>query len=136
MSMTMTVTLSSTPSATATPLIFTPTPTVVISQAFLAVKDVQIYPNPVNPDKGGQFDVAYYITQDVNSVCLKAYSNAFRLVKTIVLSGYDTAGPKIKPVYSRNLYDCAGGSYFYYIEASGAGGWHARSRVNVMIIMK
>ncbi len=140
--MTLTLTPSETQTATGTvpsatqSIVVTVTPTTAATQSSFEVNDQKVYPNPILVQRGGNFMVSYYLTQDVNDAYMMIYTQSYRLVKRIQLSGYDTAGLKIKPEDVSQFNSFASSSCYYYIEASGVNGRKARSKIKCIIIFK
>lgn len=80
--------------------------------------------------------VTYYLTQDVTSAKLLVYTNAFRKVREAVLSGFDMAGPRSHSVPASLFAGMANGTYYYYVEATGQSGKKAKSKIELMLIIK
>jgi hypothetical protein len=130
-------TITATVSATATPSM-TMTPALQATQLAFTVTGPEVYPNPFNPGTGGNLWIRYVLSQNVSEVILKVYTNSYRLVRTIVLSGQDMNGfgARVSNAGAGKMDGLASGTYYYYIEARSVGGKTARSKAAVMLILK
>jgi hypothetical protein len=135
---TVTPTSTRTPTSASTPtLTYTPTP------EKQEIKDLQPYPNPVNPAKAPAgtiaMRIAFNINQtDVDIISIRIYTASYRLIretvykdvaKTIIVSQryFDIAADTLKGL--------ANGTYYYYITAD-KGGKVTRSKVDKIVILK
>jgi hypothetical protein len=125
------------PAVTATPSM-TMTPAPQATQAVFTVTDPAVYPNPFNPGAGGNLWARYDLSQNVSEAVLKVYTNSYRLVRTITLSGQDMngCGTRISAAGADKLKGLSNGTYYYYIEARSVDGKTARSKAAVMLILK
>jgi hypothetical protein len=131
---TMTATM---PQFTATPSM-TMTPVPQATKLSFGILNPEVYPNPFNPASGGYLWAKYLLSQDVSGVSLKVYTNSFRLVRVITLSGQDLngCGTRVSKIDAGKFSGLSSGTYYYFIEARSAGGEVRRSQAEVVLIIK
>jgi len=127
-----------TPSST-TVAVITETPTVIIPTAVPTegktpeIKDVDVYPVPYG--KKGNVYFEFTLTKFVNSVELKIYSSAFRLIKKVDVSSACVQGRKKSAVPAKEFGNLANGTYYFILEGESADGF-VKSKMEKLIILK
>jgi hypothetical protein len=142
---TATVTITSTSTTgftrtgTQTPtVVVTQTPNATVAPTGVTIGPVKPYPNPLNP-KLWPLKIAVYITpSDIDSITLKIYTAAYRLIRQQVFEGAEAQEIAVSGILqydSSNLIDLSDGSYYYVVIAE-KGRVKVRSKVDKIIILK
>src|SRR5208283_3270655 len=116
-----------------------PTATVTVAPTgALTVGPPKPFPNPLNPTLW-PLRIAVNITpSDIDSITLKIYTAAYRLIREQVFEGTDAQAIAVTGIlqYGKNdLSDLSEGSYYYVVIAE-KGGVKVRSKIDKIIILK
>jgi hypothetical protein len=101
----------------------------------LKINDVLAYPHPYCVSFSDSLIINYSITRPCDSVKLKIYTNAFRLIFEQAAGAESSAGQKNMAVPSSRLKAFSSGTYFMVLEAT-SGGEKARSKLTYLIILR
>jgi hypothetical protein len=125
-----------TPTSTNTNVIIN-TPTPVPTADTFKIEGQICYPNPYNPLIGEDLHLQFNISQDADRITFKVYTVGFRAVKEKTWTGNFSAG-RISDVTmpAREFSNYANGTYYYVIEGESTQGKKARSRADIIIILK
>jgi len=136
--------LSATPTPTASlpAVTFTPVPptcTPTVPENLSKIGPLKPYPNPFNPGINTVLKIALGETiGSADSITLKIYTTAFRLVREKIFIGADAAQiaeSGILQYDSSNIRELSAGTY-YYIVLAEKGGIKVKSSVDKIIILK
>lgn len=97
------------------------------------IKDVEVYPLPFG--KKGNVYFEFTLTKNMNSVELKIYSSAFRLLKRVDVSSACVPGRKKSAVAAGEFGNLANGTYYFVLEGNSSDGY-VKSKTEKMIILK
>ena len=127
-------TITFTPTITATISFPTPTATPVEGNTF-EVKSALVYPDPLL-EMQDTFYVDMNISRAPQSVRMKMYTSAFRLVRVFEWTTGLTAGSNTLSIPAWKLGPVSNGTYYYVIIARDAEGRQARSKAGGFIILR
>jgi len=127
-----------TPSITQTfTMVFTWTPTIVPTKEVFDVTDIIIYPNPLKPGYWNELNIRFIPTQNCSKITMVIYTNSFRKIKEIHLTGNYTAGlNNNEKINSRLFRHMANGIYYYYFIFESENGQKLRVRPEELVILK
>jgi hypothetical protein len=131
LTLTLTRTPQSSPSATRTTLPATPTFTLTPNPLTLTPDTVVTYPQPYNPQK--DLYVLAGMAQNAANVTIKIYTDAFRLIRVVQISG-PVSGPMT--VDRVNFTGVSTGIYYFIISAEASDGEIKKSGIQNLIILK
>lgn len=126
---TVTSTLTSTPTPTIT---YTNTPDIQPSMEKIVIYNLDLYPNPVNPNK--LTHIKFNLSKDCR-IKLIIYTTAFRLIKEMDI-GNCSVGENIIQMASEIFVKLANGIYFYVIFAEDNAGKKVKSEIKKFIVLK
>ena len=137
MTVTQTRTRTHTPTVTRTPVpAATPTLTPVPDAAKLIINSAVFSPNPVKPETVSSITIDYRLSRQCISAEYRIYSTAFRKVCVAELPGPHSAGENRVSVPAGCLKGLSAGIYYAVIEAKDAKGAAARSKPQVLVIIR
>jgi len=111
----------------------TPTFTHVPDGDAIKITDVLVYPHPLN----GKDDIRFFfnLEKSTDSVYLKVYSSAFRLIKNVKIAGPCTAGNNYGKASKALTKELANGTYYFILEGKN-GNEKGSSKIDKLIILK
>jgi hypothetical protein len=118
--------------STFTPWTPTPNPTPI---SVFAINNVLVYPNPMKAGK----DTLYFnlnLTQQPQSVSIKIYTEALRLIKDKTWPSTSITGNYVVSFSSGELGNLANGMYFYILTAENSAGRQIKSKPGVFIVLR
>jgi len=130
---TFTATLSATPMYVATPVI-TNTPE---KQGGNEIKNITIYPHPINKKEIKEIKIKFYINQIVEEMEIEIYSIGYRKIKVIKQIGITQKGDgEVNAIVAGyEINNLARGIYYYILRAILKDGSKIKSRVDKFIIL-
>jgi len=130
---TFTATLSATSTYVATPVI-TNTPE---KQEGNEIKNITIYPHPINKKEIKEIKIKFYINQIVEEVEIEIYSIGYRKIKVIKQIGITQKGDgEVNAIVAGyEINNLARGIYYYILRAKLKDGSKIKSRVDKFIIL-
>jgi len=119
---------------TITPTI-TPTPAIQEGEK-QEITDVFIYPHPFNPESDIlKMNISFKLSKSTQSVKIRIYSAAFRLISEAEISANCTPGINTGSINRGKLKNLSAGTYYFVLIADDGEG-EVKSKVDKMIIMK
>jgi len=138
---TSTYTRSVTATFTMTNVVNTITPTITPTPAIQEgekqeITDVFIYPHPFNPESDIlKMNISFKLSKSTQSVKIRIYSAAFRLISEAEISANCTPGINTGSINRGKLKNLSAGTYYFVLIADDGEG-EVKSKVDKMIIMK
>jgi len=94
------------------------------------------YPDPYNPMSNGNLNLKFTTGQELQSITIKIYTAAFRLVKDITWEGDCAAGNIYEQISAAELMNLASGTYYLRTTAGTAEGKRLTEKAITIIILK